>query len=99
MEAALDGIQIFLTLCTLVVLGLKLGPAKRARRRDEIASMAVDYAEQMGGAAEAKLRHAVNAAQRIDASDNGRRDYNDAELRIAIEAVLGRRKAEKGATP
>lgn len=96
METALDGIQIFLTLCTLVVLFLKMGPAKRARRREEIAAMAVDYAEQMGGTAAEKQRHAINAAQRIDSSDNGKRDYNDAELRIAIEAVLARRNA-KGA--
>lgn len=97
MEFALEGVQLFLTLATLVVLFLRMGPARRARRRDEIAAMAVDYAEQIGGSSSEKLRHAVNAAQRIDSSDNGRRDYNDAELRIAIEAVLARRNATKGA--
>lgn len=96
-ETALDVTQIGLALLTLFALFLKLGPAKRARKRDEIAAMAIDYAEQMGGTAETKLRHAVGAAQRIDAADNGKRDYNDAELRIAIEAALGRRN--KGASP
>lgn len=63
----------------------------RARRREEIARMAVDYAEQMGGDARAKLAHALGAFGRIDAADNGRRDYSDVEARIAIEATLGRK--------
>ncbi len=91
MEMFLDVLQAVLTAAVLVVTMLKLGPAKHARRRDEIARMAVDYAEQMGGDSKAKLAHALSAFQRIDAADNGRRDYSDAEARIAIEATLGRR--------
>jgi hypothetical protein len=92
METALDIAQIVLSLALLIVMFLKHGPSKRARRREELASMAVDYAEQMGGDKAQKLAHAIGAAQRIDAADNGKRDYSDAELRIAVEAVLQRRK-------
>lgn len=92
MELGFDIAQTVLLVGVLVVSFLRLGPGRRARRREEIASMAVDYAEQMGGDGRQKLTHALGAAQRIDAADNGRRDYSDAELRIAIEACLGRSK-------
>lgn len=54
------------------------------------AKQAVAYAEQMGGTNEEKLRHAIGAAQRLDAGDNGKRDWSDAQIRIAIEAELSR---------
>lgn len=91
MGFALDIAQLVLTAAAILVAFLKLGPGKRARRREEIARMAVDYAEQMGGDARAKLAHALGAFGRIDAADNGRRDYSDVEARIAIEATLGRK--------
>ena len=53
-----------------------------------IAAQAVAYAEQLGGTGPAKLAAALEAAQRLDAGDNGRRDFSDAQLRIAIEASL-----------
>ena len=91
METALDVTQILLGVVLLVVMLLKHGPSKRSRKREEIAMMAVDYAEQMGGDKAQKLAHALGAAQRIDAADNGKRDYSDAEFRIAIEVALARR--------
>lgn len=77
----------------LVVLFWKKGsvqPSKRHLKREALASMAVDYAEMLGGPD--KIRHAVQAFGRIDLADNGKRDYSDAEARIAIEAALARRK-------
>ncbi len=92
MENALDIAQLVLTALVGVVAFLKLGPGRRSRRREEIARMAVDYAEQMGGDGKRKLTHALAAFVQIDAADNGKRDYNDIEARVAIEAVLGSRK-------
>ncbi len=64
------------------------------RRRDlsltEIAVRAVGYAEQMGPGAYGKLNQALESAKKLDAGDNGRRDFTDAQLRIAIEAELAR---------
>lgn len=55
-----------------------------------LAKMAVAHAEQMGGTGAQKLAHAVSAFQRLDEGDNGRRDFTDAEGRIAIEACLSK---------
>lgn len=91
MELVLDILQLGLGVAVLLVVLIKRGPSKRAGKRSEIAMMAVDYAEQMGGESAQKLAHAIGAAQRIDAADNGKRDFSDAELRIEIEATLARR--------
>lgn len=88
--------EIAILAAQIVIIGL-LGWAsrtpkasKRHARREELAAMAVDYAEMLGGPE--KLKHAIQAFGRIDLADNGKRDYSDAEARIAIEAVLARRK-------
>lgn len=65
---------------------------KRGLTLAEVAVRSVAYGEQMGKTSEEKLRHAVGAAQRLDAGDNGKRDWSDAQLRIAIEAELNRGK-------
>jgi len=63
---------------------------KRGLSLAEVAVRAVAYGEQMGKTPAEKLRHAVGAAQRLDAGDNGKRDWSDAQIRIAIEAELRR---------
>lgn len=63
---------------------------KRGLTLTEIAVRAVAYGEQMGKSPDEKLRHAIGAAQRLDAGDNGKRDWTDAQLRIAVEAELNR---------
>jgi len=65
---------------------------KRGLSLTEIAVRAVAYAEQLGGSAPEKLAHAIHAAQRLDAGDNGKRDFSDAQLRITIEAELSLKK-------
>lgn len=65
---------------------------KRGLSLAEVAVRAVAYGEQMGKTPEEKLRHAIGAGQRLDAGDNGRRDWSDAQLRIAIEAEIQRSK-------
>jgi hypothetical protein len=50
----------------------------------------VAYAEQVGGSAVDKLRHAQQCLMRLDGAD-GRRDWSDAQHRLAIEAALARR--------
>ena len=65
---------------------------KRGLTLAEVAVRAVAYGEQMGKTPEEKLKHAIGAAQRLDAGDNGKRDWSDAQLRIAIEAEIQRNK-------
>lgn len=57
----------------------------------QYAKVAVDYAEQMGGSNEEKLRHAVGCFDRLDQGDNGKRDWTDAQARIFIEAEIANR--------
>jgi len=73
-----------------VVISLR---KKRGLSLTELAVRAVAYGEQMGKTPEEKLRHAIGAAQRLDAGDNGKRDWSDSQIRIAIEAALARRKS------
>lgn len=63
---------------------VKLGPDVLA----SYATQAVAYAKQVGGTNPEKLRHALEAARRLDEGDNGQRDWSDAQLRIAIEAAV-----------
>ena len=58
----------------------------------EIAIRSVAYGQQMGGNNMDRLRIALEAAKRLDASDNGVRNFSDAQLRIALEAELNRGK-------
>lgn len=59
---------------------------------EQVAELAIDHGEQLGGTAAEKKKITLHAAQRLDEGDNGRRDYNDVRLTIAIEAALARRK-------
>lgn len=76
--------SVLLSVVSLVVAALK----KRGLSLTEVAVRAIGHAEQMGGSNAEKLAHAIHAAQRLDAGDNGKRDFSDAQLRIAIEAEL-----------
>lgn len=57
----------------------------------QYAKVAVDYAKQIGGTGEEKLRHALGCFDRLDAGDNGKRDWTDAQARIFIEAEIANR--------
>lgn len=80
---------------------VKVTPELLARYADE----AVAYANQVAPLQEKdlgrkltgaeKFEHAAAALRRRDTGDNGRRDWTDAEHRIAIEAVLARRRREE----
>ena len=72
---------------------VKVSPETLAKYADE----AVAYAEQMcapGTHKRDKLRVALDACKLRDAGDNGKRDWTDAEHRIAIEAALARKKLQ-----
>ena len=56
------------------------------------AAQAVAAAEQLGGTKAEKLRKALEAARILDAGDNGRRDWSDAQIRLAIEAEVSKLK-------
>lgn len=57
----------------------------------QFAKLAVDYAEQLGGTSEEKLRHAYSCFVKLDEGDNGQRDWSDKDIRIFIEAELANR--------
>jgi hypothetical protein len=80
--------SVVLSLASIVVALLK----RRGLSLTEVAVRAVGHAEQMGGTNAEKLAHAIHAAQRLDAGDNDKRDFSDAQLRIAIEAEINRKK-------
>jgi hypothetical protein len=68
-----------------------LGDA-RIQLREKYAKDAIAYAEQLGAATpRTKLDHAVGYFKKLDESDNGHRDFTDAEIRLSIEAELGKR--------
>lgn len=72
---------------------VKVSPELLSKYADE----AVAYAEQVLPADadnRTKLKTAIEACIRKDAGDNNRRDWSDAEHRIAIEAAVARRKAK-----
>jgi hypothetical protein len=85
-------VGVVLDLAMLVVTLAKAKPSRRARKREHYAQQAVAYAKQIGGSHEDKLRHAVESFRQLDMADNGKRDFSDGEIRLAIEAVLGARK-------
>lgn len=79
-----------LGLAALIVLNIvRMGPMRRAIRRQAIAKAAIAYAEQLGGDAKQKKLHALGYAQIVDKADNGKRDFSDAELSVEIESTLG----------
>lgn len=84
-------LALFASLLSAASLALSV-LKKRGLTLAEVAVRAVAYGEQMGKTPEEKLKHAIGAAQRLDAGDNGKRDWTDAQLRIAIEAEIQRSK-------
>ena len=92
-----DSIQIVLSLIVITLLATGRRRSKRVAHREELALMAVDYTEMMASAPyfdkRQRITTAISAFGKMDQADNGTRDYSDAEARIAIEAVLARRKA------
>ena len=62
----------------------------RIHLREKYATDACAYAEQVGGIPSAKLEHALDYFRKVDASDNGVRDFSDTEIRLAVEAHLGK---------
>lgn len=62
------------------------GLSKRALTLKHIASEALAYSKKQGGTPEEQMLHALSAARLADEKDNGKRDYSDSELRVAIES-------------
>lgn len=94
MQTVLTVLNLLFSVAAVTLLVMKRVPKTRSTRRAEIARLAVDYAASMGGSSEEKLAHGIGAFQRIDLSDNGKRDFTDVEARIAIEAILGAQNVE-----
>jgi ABC-type nickel/cobalt efflux system permease component RcnA len=58
---------------------------------EQAADIAYDAGEQLGATQEEKLEHSLHALGRLDMKD-GHRDWSDPARRLAIEAVVRRRK-------
>ena len=61
---------------------------------EQVCELAFDHGEQLGKTPDEKRRISLQAAQRIDMRD-GRADWDDAQLRIGLEAVAARRRAAR----
>ncbi|UOF79748.1 hypothetical protein [Caudoviricetes sp.] len=61
---------------------------RRGLSLTEIALRSIAYAKSLGTAAADFRQVACHAGSRLDASDNGKRDFTDAQIRIAIDAEL-----------
>lgn len=81
---AVCGVNLLASLTALVVALRK----RRGLSLTEIALRAISYTTERGTAQADFINIALHAAQRLDASDNGKRDFTDAQLRIAIDAEL-----------
>lgn len=81
-----------LAACVASVVSLVIALRRKEPRPEclaRVCSMAVGYAEKIGGSAEEKRRHAIEAARALDMKD-GKKDFTDSELRIGIEAALSK---------
>lgn len=82
--------QLLLTLATLIVVLIRTRePSLRHDQLVAIVATACDF----GSASPDKMGATLDAARRLDVGDNGKRDFSDAEFRIAIEAEYRRRAA------
>jgi hypothetical protein len=82
-----------LTLLVVALSSRRTSAQRRAEVRASLAAQAVAYAEAIGGDGPEKLRHAVQAAGKLDLADNRRRDFTDGEFRIAIEHHLATKES------
>lgn len=64
---------------------------KRKLTLPEAAGMGVDSAEQLIKEPKDRLAFAMDVVRKLDVSADGKRDWNDAQIRLAVEAEVKRR--------
>lgn len=64
---------------------------KRKLTLPEAAGMGVDSAEQLIKEPKDRLAFALDVVRKLDVSADGKRDWNDAQIRLAVEAEVKRR--------
>ena len=57
----------------------------------QAAGMGVDAAEQLIKEPKDRLAFALDVVRKLDLSADGKRDWNDAQIRLAVEAEVKRR--------
>lgn len=64
---------------------------KRKLTLPEAAGMGVDSAEQLIKEPKDRLAFALDVVRKLDVSADGKRDWNDGQIRLAVEAEVKRR--------
>ena len=82
---------IFASVVSVLVSVAALLRRQRKLSLSQIATLACDHGEAMATPSIPAWRLALEAGKRLDAGDNGKRDYSDAQIRVAIDAEVGRR--------
>ena len=62
---------------------------------EQAAAMGVDSAAQLVKEPKERLAFALDVARKLDLSADSKRDWSDAQIRLAVESEVARRKAGK----
>lgn len=78
---------------SLASCGLSVASLLKRRKLSlqQVATLACDHGEHLETPTMPRLKLALEAGARLDDGDNGKRDYSDAQLRLAIDAESLRR--------
>lgn len=87
-DLILPVLSLLSSLAALVVALRK----RRGLSLTEVALRGIAAAEQLGASNDQKMRKACQVAIRLDEGDNGKRDWTDAQIRLAVEAELKKAK-------
>lgn len=85
----IDPVAVIAAAAALVALGRSF--MRKKLTLAQIATLACDSGEHNESPTVPRWRISHEAAVRLDESDNGQRDYSDAQLRLAVDAEAKRR--------
>jgi hypothetical protein len=78
---------------SLASCGLSVAALLKRRKLSlpQIATLACDHGAQLESPTMPRWKLAHEAGVRLDLGDNGKRDYDDAQIRLAVDAEMQRR--------
>jgi hypothetical protein len=91
METALAAISLLGSLVAVILSFRK----QRKLTLEQAAAMGVDSAAQLIKEPKERLAFALDVARKLDLSADSKRDWSDAQIRLAVESEVARRKAGK----